>query len=277
MLVVTGATGQLGRLVVKHLLTYVPASRIGVSTRDTAPLADLAAQGIRVRQGDYSDPASLRHAFEGAERILMISSNAGATGGDTRGHHRNGIEAAKAVGAERLLYTAQISTSAQSQFPPGRDHAATEEMLEQSGLAWTSLRHGFYSGSVLLMNRAGIDRGVIAAPQDGKVSWATHDDLAAADAAFLAGKVQVDGPTAPLTGAEALDLAEVAALAGDILGRPVAREIIGEEALAQRLRSFNMPEQTVEISLPPGPESFLPSIRRWHRSLAARRNRCKLS
>lgn len=82
MLIVTGATGQLGRRVVDHLGTLVPAGRIGISTRDPAQAADLAKAGIRVRRGDYDDRDSLYHAWEGAERILLVSSNAAARGGD---------------------------------------------------------------------------------------------------------------------------------------------------------------------------------------------------
>ena len=145
MLVVTGATGRLGRRVVDHLRTLAPAERIGVSTRDPARAADLAQAGIRVRRGDYDDPASLRHAWEGAERVLLVSSNAASSGGDPLAQHRVAIDVAREVGVERLLHTSQISASPESHFPPGRDHAATEAMLAASGLAWTALRHGSVS------------------------------------------------------------------------------------------------------------------------------------
>lgn len=247
MLIVTGASGQLGRLVVQHLLKRVPAEQIGVSLRDPASAADLAQLGIRVRAGDYGDPDSLRHAFEGAERILMVSSNAAATGGDSRAQHRNAIAAAKESGASRVLYTSQMSSSADSHFPPGREHAATEAMLAESGLRWTALRHGFYAGSALMMNRAGFDQGQLVGPADGKVVWTTHDDLAAVDAQLLAAEDVIDGPTPPLTGTEALDLADLAQIGAEILGKPVGREVIAPEVMAAAARQRGVPEPSVAI------------------------------
>ncbi|WP_299812020.1 NAD(P)H-binding protein [uncultured Roseibium sp.] len=249
MLIVTGATGQLGRRIVEHLLSLVPAGRLGVSVRDPDRARDLSALGIRVRRGNYTDLASLLASFEGAERILLVSSNAAATGGDPLAQHSVAIAAAKQVGAERLLYTSQVSASDASQFPPGRDHAATERMLEASGLAWTALRHGFYAASALMINARGFADGLLAVPQDGKVAWTTHDDLAAADAAMLAGVEEVDGPTPPLAAGEALDLADLAALASGVLGKPVTRDVLGDEAWMSGARARGMPERAVEIMM----------------------------
>ena len=245
MLIVTGATGELGRRVVDHLLAHVPANGIGVSVRDPSKATALVKKGVRVRHGDYGDADSLRSAFEGAERVLLVSSNAAASGGDPRAQHRTAIDVAREVGVSRILYTSQISSAADSQFFPGRDHAATEAMLAASGLPWTALRHGFYASSGRAMNQRGFDDGVMAAPADGKVSWTTHDDLAAADAALLAGVEEIDGPTPPLTAGDALDLADLAALAGDVLDRPVTREVLDDDEMRVRLRGRGMPDGAV--------------------------------
>ncbi len=85
MIIVTGATGQLGGTIVRKLLDRVPATRLGVSVRDPDLAADLEALGVRVRQGDYDDRDSLRNAFEGCSRLLLVSSNAAASGGDRGG------------------------------------------------------------------------------------------------------------------------------------------------------------------------------------------------
>lgn len=95
MLIVTGASGQLGRKIVENLLLAIPAHRIGVSVRDPGKVADLQALGVRVRHGDYEDAESLRHAWEGAERLLLVSSNAAATGGDTLGQHATALRVAR--------------------------------------------------------------------------------------------------------------------------------------------------------------------------------------
>lgn len=247
MLVVTGATGRLGRRVVDRLRTMAPADRIAVSVRDPERAADLAEAGIRVRRGDYDDAASLRQAWEGAERVLLVSSNAAAGGGDPLAQHRAAIAVAREIGVGRLLYTSQISASPESRFPPGRDHAATEAMLARSGLAWTALRHGFYAESALAMNAHGFAQGRLSGPEDGRVAWTTHDDLAEADARLLAGQETIDGPTPPLTGTEALDLGDLARLASAITGRAIAREVVSEDDMARGARRRGVPEGAIAI------------------------------
>lgn len=148
---------------------------------------------------------------------------------------------------ERLLYTSQVSSSAQSHFPPGRDHAATELMLAASGLAWTSLRHGFYAESSLQMNAHGFTSGALAGPADGKVAWVTHEDLAEVDARLLTGHEHFEGPTPPLTGSEAFDLADLARLASDITQRDITRQVLTEHALLDKLRGANTPARVVEV------------------------------
>lgn len=249
MLIVTGASGKLGRRIVEELLRHVPAREIGVSVRDMRLVSNIKARGVRVRQGDFSDAASLRHAWAGARRLLLISSNAAATGGDPLEQHATAIRVAKEIGVERIFYTSQISSSANSLFPPGRDHAATEHMLSESGVAWTAMRHGFYAESVLMMNRRGFDAGRLEGPEDGKVAWVTHDDLAAADAALLAGSEVIDGPTPPLTGSEALDLADIADMTGKLLRKLISREIISEVDMEAGARSAGVPEGSIAIML----------------------------
>ncbi|QEW20006.1 Quinone oxidoreductase 2 [Marinibacterium anthonyi] len=249
MLIVTGATGKLGRKIVDHLLTLVPAHRIGVSTRAPDEVEALAELGVRVRQGTYDDADSLRHAWQGAERILLVSSNAAAKGGDPLAQHRTAIDVAQELGVARLLYTSQISAAAEALFPPGRDHAATEAMLAGSGLAWTALRHGFYASSAMEMHRRGFEAGKLVAPEDGKVAWTAHDDLAEADARLLAGEEDIDGPTPPLTGTETLDLADLARLASDVTGQDITREVVPEEEVEQGARAKDLPEGAIAVML----------------------------
>lgn len=249
MFIVTGASGMLGRKIIENLLLRVPAASIGISVRDPAKVADFEARGVRVRHGDYRDVGSLRHAWAGAERLLLVSSNAAATGGKPLAEHAAAIQVAREVGVKRIFYTSQISSAATSLFPPGRDHAATEKMLEESGLAWTAMRHGFYAASALMMNARGFAAGSLEGPEDGKVAWTTHDDLAAADAALLAGIEVIDGPTPPLTGNEALDLADLAKLAGNILGKPISRTILSEASMEAKARAAGVPEETIGVML----------------------------
>lgn len=249
MIVITGATGQLGHLIAEQLVQRVPPHLVGASVRDMGKAAGLQALGVRVRQGDFNDPASLRHSFEGAEQVLVVSSNARARGEDTLAQHRSAIDAARAVGARRIVYTSHMGASATSAFPPMLDHAATEDMLRQSGLAWTALRHGFYAASGIALMGDALRTGVLEAPADSKVSWTAHADLAKAAAVILAHEGQYDGPTPPLTGAEALDLADLAGIASALLQRPVHRQVIGDEDLKAKMAARGAPGPAAKIAL----------------------------
>ena len=246
MIVITGATGQLGRAVVQNLVQLMPASQIAISVRDPAKADDLAALGVEVREGDFARPETLATALAGAKILFLVSSNAAAYGGDTLGQHRAAIDAAKAVGVSHIVYTSQISASPTSAFPPGVLHAATEAMLAESGLAWTALRHGFYAVSALMLLGDAANAGVIEAPADGKVAWTTQADLAAADAAILAdihagnGR-RYQGPTPPLTGSQTWDLSELAAIAAELTGRPIIRTVISDDDMETRLAARGVP------------------------------------
>jgi NAD(P)H dehydrogenase (quinone) len=249
MIIVTGATGHLGRAIVAKLVERVPPTEVGVSVRDPAKASELAALGVRVCQGDFDDPPSLARAFEGASQVLIVSSNARAYGGDTLAQHRAAIGAARAAGARRVVYTSHMAAGGASAFPPMRDHAATEAMLSQSGLPWTALRHGFYAASGLALMGDALQTGVLEAPADGKVSWTAHADLAEAAAIVLADEGRYDGPTPPLTGPQALDLADLAAMASEVLGRPVRRQIVADDELRAKLAARGAPPPAADIVL----------------------------
>ncbi len=249
MIIVTGATGKLGRLIVEKLVGRVPQNQIGVSVRDPKKAGELEGLGVLVRQGDFNDADSLLYAFEGATQVLIVSSNARASGGDPLAQHRTAIDAAKAVGARRIVYTSHMAASAASAFPPAQDHAATEEMLSQSGLAWTALRHGFYAESGLMISGEGLKTGVIEAPADGKVSWTTHADLAEADAIILADEGRYDGPTPALTASQAIDLDEFAIIASDVLGKPISRKLLSDEELKAKMIARGAPEGAAKMTL----------------------------
>ena len=220
MIVVTGASGQLGSAVVDRLLERVPAEQIGISVRDPRKAAGFAERGVRVRHGDFDDAASLAEAFEGAEQVLLVSAS--ATGEAALRRHRTAIEAARKADVGRIVYTSHMGANPASPFAPMPDHATTEVMLAESGLAFTALRNGFYASSGVMLLGQAVRTGEVAAPEDGPVSWTAHADLAEA-AAIVLTEQSVDGPTAALTGATALDLAGIAAVASEVTGRPIRR------------------------------------------------------
>lgn len=249
MIVVTGATGKLGRLIVEELLSRMPSSEIGASVRDPEKAAGLQERGVRVRKGDFAQPSTLQDAFNGASQLLIVSSNARASGGDPLAQHRAAISAAKEAGVQRIVYASQIASSPSSAFSPALDHAATEVMLAESGLRWTALRNGFYADSAPMFMGREWQQGKIVAPADGKVAWAAHTDLAAAAAAILAGVKTFEGPTPPLTGAENLDLAGLASVGSSLVGRPIIREVLSDDAFREQAKQRGLPETFVSIAL----------------------------
>ncbi|MEU8223846.1 NAD(P)H-binding protein [Kribbella sp. NPDC048915] len=171
MIIVTGATGRLGRAVVERLAERAPAEQLGVSVRDPEKAADLAARGIRVRRGDFGDPVALAHALEGAAQVLLVSGPADPE------PHRVAIDVAKAAGAKRIVYTSHQAASPDSLFVATRGHAASEQDLAESGVPFTSLRNGFYASTTVYLLRSALETGELILPEDGPVSWTAHQDL----------------------------------------------------------------------------------------------------
>ncbi|GAA2603684.1 NAD(P)H-binding protein [Paractinoplanes durhamensis] len=228
MIIVTGATGKLGTQIVDQLLTVVPPAELGVSVRDPGKAADLAARGVRVRAGDFTDPASLAAVFEGADQALIISAS--IPGFDAAvAANRAAVDAAREAGARRILYTSHQGASPESEFGPMRVHAATEDYLAETGVPFTALRNGFYVSTLGFYLTPALESGTLALPEDGPVSWTAHPDLAAAAAAALTSEGLLDGVTAPLTAPATADFAEVASILSEVTGRPVTRVVLGDE------------------------------------------------
>lgn len=247
MIVVTGATGQLGRGIVEQLLRRVPADQVGVSVRDPAKAADLAERGVRVRAGSFADPDGLAAAFEGASQVLVVSVD--RLGDEALELHRTAIEAAAKAGARRILYTSHLGADPASPFAAMRDHAATEELLRGSGMPFTSLRNGFYAASVPQFMGPAVRTGEIVVPADGPVSWTTHADLAEAAAVVLADEGRFDGPTPPLSAAAAVDFAQVAEIVSAITGNLVALRTVSDEDYRAGLVGHGVPEAAAGVLL----------------------------
>ncbi|MGV4981162.1 NmrA family NAD(P)-binding protein [Streptomyces sp. NRAIS4] len=244
MIIVTGATGQLGRRIVDGLLTRVPAQQIGVSVRDPRKAQGLADRGVRVRQGSFSDAASLAHAFEGATQVLVVSVD--KLGEEAVRQHRTAIEAAVTAGARRILYTSHMGAGAASRFQACRDHAATEEALRACGVPFTSLRNGFHAASALQFLGPALETGEVVLPADGPVCWTAHADLADAAAAVLADEGRFDGPTPPLTAAQALTFDDLAAIAGELTGRTITRISVPDGHFREQMVGRGVPAETAD-------------------------------
>jgi NAD(P)H dehydrogenase (quinone) len=240
IIAVTGATGQLGRLVVNGLLEERPPEDIVAIVRDAAKAADLAERGIDVRVASYDDPGALERAFAGVDRLLFISSN---EVGRRIPQHTNVIDAAKAAGVGHVVYTsAPRATTSPLILAP--EHKATEEHLVASGIVHTVLRNGWYTENYARMiDPARATGTVIAAAGAGRVASASRADYAAAAVAVLLGEGHA-GKVYELSGDYAWSFDELATAIGEIIGSLVTYRSVDGATLIEILTSAGMDEGT---------------------------------
>ena len=218
MIVVTGATGQLGRLVISQLIDAgVPASSLVAAVRSPAKATDLAARGVQVREADYTRPATLARAFQGAQRVLLISSS---ELGQRLAQHRAVIEAAREARVGQLVYTSLLHADT-SPLGLAGEHRATEALIVASGLPHVLLRNGWYTENHLASIGPALQHGVyLGAAGAGRIASATRADYAAAAAAVLQQPVGANR-TIELAGDRAHTLAELV----DELNRQTGRTL----------------------------------------------------
>jgi NAD(P)H dehydrogenase (quinone) len=241
-LVVTGATGHLGRAVVESLLERgVPAADITATGRSTEKLADLAARGVAVVVADYKDPASLDAAFAGADKVLLVSSN---DFDDRAGQHRNAIEAAQRAGVGHVVYTSGPKAATSSMLLMA-DHRTTEEILAASGLETTILRNGWYVENYTPQVPTYLEHGMVGSDGEGKVSLALRAELGEAAAAVLTGEGH-EGMVYEL-GGDAVTLPELAAILSEVTGQTIAYTGVPVEVFQGILVGAGLPEPVAAI------------------------------
>jgi NAD(P)H dehydrogenase (quinone) len=242
-IVVTGATGQLGRLVVESLLRRGASPDEVVATgRNTRRLAELAdSTGVRTAVADYADPASLRAAFQGADRVLLVS---GSEVGQRVAQHTAVVRAAREAGVALLAYTS-IPKADTAQLALAAEHRETERVIRESGVPFTFLRNSWYLENYLPQIPTYLAHGVVGSAGDGRISAATRADFADAAAAALldpdsAGRVYE-------LGGESFTLAELAATVADASGRPVGYTEVSPDQLSEVLIGAGWPQQYAEV------------------------------
>lgn len=244
-LLVTGAAGQLGRRVLHHLLDtcqVAPADLIA-TTRDPASLASLAARGVTVRSADFDDGTRLAQAFQGAQRLLLISTDAIDRPGRRLAQHQRAIAAAETAGVQHVVYTS-MPLPEQSPLLIAPDHEGTERALAQSRLpGWTVLRNHWYFENLFASLPGVLARGGqwYSATGDGRAADISRDDLALAAARVLA-SADGDKRTYTLSGEEALTLREQAAVLSAALGVALQVVPVPPEALVQGMVGAGLPE-----------------------------------
>ena len=249
MYLVTGASGHLGQAVITALIGYhkIPANQIIATTRKPETLSALAAKGVEVRAADFDDTAGLAAAFKGAERLLLISTDAMDKPGRRLAQHRNAVDAAEKAGVKHLLYTSMPGPETSAVlFAP--DHLGTEKAIAASSLpGWTILRNNWYFENLLHGVPQALASGTwYTSAGDGKIAHIARADLARTAAAALAG-TSSGKATYTLTGTRGYTTAEIARLVSDAVGRPLAVVQVPEDALVQGMVGAGLPEPVARL------------------------------
>ncbi|NJP31053.1 SDR family oxidoreductase [Micromonospora thermarum] len=241
-IVVTGATGHLGRLIVTSLLNRgVPADQVVALGRDTSRLADLAARGVTVRPADYNDPDSLRAAFAGATTLMFVSGN---EVGRRVEQARNVVAAAKEAGVQLIAYTS-IPRADTSSLLLAAEHRGTEQEIRASGLPHVFLRNSWYFENYLPQIPTYLEHGVAGAAGDGRISAAARADYAEAAALVLTTDGHA-GRTYELGGAP-FTMTEFAEELARQAGRPVGYTDLPVEKYTEVLVGAGLPQQYAEV------------------------------
>lgn len=243
MIVVTGATGHLGRLVVEGLLAKVPAGRIVAAVRSPEKAADLAAKGVVVRRADYASPETLPAALEGAEKVLLVSSS---EVGKRAEQHLAVVKAAKQARVPLLAYTSLLRAGT-SRMGLAAEHKATEEAIRASGLRYVLLRNGWYTENYTEHLGPVLQHGaILGSAKDGRVAAATRADYAAAAVAVLtteghAGRIYELAGDAPFT------MPELAAEVSRQSGKRIVYQDMPREQYKAALLAAGLPEGYAEL------------------------------
>jgi NAD(P)H dehydrogenase (quinone) len=243
-LLVTGASGHLGRRVVE-LLLEANAGQIIATTRNPEKLADFAERGVELRHADFNDEASLSQAFAGADRLLLISTDALDALGTRLKQQTAAVRAAEAAGVKHVIYSSFLNAPTSPViFAP--DHAGTEKALENSSLGYTVLRYPLYADLLISgLNQAYQMGGLFKATGEGKTTYLSREDCARVAAAALNSDFQ-GRRILDITGSEAVSQAELAALATSITGQRLNYTAIPLEALIEGMVGAGLPLPVAE-------------------------------
>ncbi|HEY3515534.1 MAG TPA: NAD(P)H-binding protein [Gammaproteobacteria bacterium] len=261
-LIVSGASGQLGSLVIEELLArkVAPENLILVSrTPNTDHLKAYAARGASVRFGDFSEPESLDDAYRGGTRMLLISINGG--GGDRPELHKAAIDAAVRAGVKHIAYTSYVNADVNEASTIAVDHRRTERILQDSGVAWTLLRNQIYAnGLVDQAVQIVHDGALVTHTPDARVAYVTREDCAAAAAAVLATPGH-ENKAYNITGPDAIGPRELVALASEISGKHVELMVYTEAEYRAQLAQSGMPEAAINGTISFAAELDSPHLR----------------
>ena len=245
MILITGATGQLGRSVIEHLVKKTEASRIAALVRDVNKASELKARGVELRVGNYEDLPSLERAMRGVEKVLLVSG----TEDNRVQQHQNVVDAAKRAGVRLLVYTSRLVNGQSVVNPLMKSHFDTEALIQRSGVPYALLRNALYMDVIPLFvgGEKVFETGIQLPTGEGRVSYALRHEMGEAIAEFL-----VNGSTESriyeLTARETWSYADVADALSALSGRPVKYTPLEQPEFEARMRQRGLPEPVIQRS-----------------------------
>jgi len=241
---ITGASGALGRATAQAVLSTIDPRDVVLTTRHPDQLEDLAALGALVRRADFTDPLSLDAAFTGVDRLLLVSTEAGAMRLD---QHRAAIAAALRAGVGHVVYTSIPEPTPENPGSVVPDHAATEQALRTSGMRWTMLRNNLYTHmQIPVVEQAAASGRLVTNTGTAGTAYVTREDCAAVAAAVLTGSGH-EAAIYDITGNAAIRATDLATLAAELGDHEVDIVPVDDASFAGGLRDAGMPADTVEL------------------------------
>lgn len=250
-IVVTGASGAFGRRAAELLLEKTGPSDLILTTRKPEQLAGFAARGVRVRKADFDHPETLPAAFEGGDRMLLIST---ARVGTRVGQHRNAVEAAVRAGVRHIVYTSVMGADKPANPAIVKlDHRATEEIIERSGAAWTFLRDSQYAEAIAqAVIPPALAMGVLPSNcPDGPIAFVSREDCVATAVGVLT-QPGHENRAYELSGPERLSFRKAVEMAVAMTGRPIELKPVSDEEMFAYFDSLGVPRHASDL-VPQGP------------------------
>lgn len=246
-ILITGASGQLGRQIVLNALKKVEANQIAVLVRDASKVQDLAGLGVDIRIGDYHQTESLKNVFDGISKLLLISSS---DFNNRIGQHKNVIDAAKNSGVKHIFYTGvSLKDIEHSPLKPMiGDHFLTEDYIKSSGLTYTFLQNSLYAEVIpMFLGENVLETGIYFPAGDGKVPFVLRSDLAEATANLLI-EGNHENKTYQLTASNSYSFGDIASILSELSGKSI-NYISPEPAdFENMLKQFGLPEHIISMS-----------------------------
>jgi NAD(P)H dehydrogenase (quinone) len=257
MILVTGATGQLGRATIDFLLKKIPPSEIAALVRDPAKGEDLKNRGVELRKGDYTDYDSLVNAFNGIDKLLLISSS---DLNDRAGQHINAINAAKAAGVKHIFYTSLARKNDDSNEFLVKSHIDTENYFKTAGITYTLLRNNFYSETIpMVTGEKVLETGTVFFPGGNeKIAYAARTDMAEATANILTGAGH-EGKVYNFSGSESYSISDLAGIISGISGKKINYVNADKDVFKQELNKAGVPDVYIDLFISIG-EIFKASV-----------------